>query len=343
MSRFEERLWSELVRAHGAELAPTANALGSPVLASTAHRSADRRSARRRVMRSPRASRLLAGAAVLGVLVAAGSAIFGPSGNPRDITQFECGVAHDGNVHELFSAEPVSACATLWPSIYHRPAPPLAAWVYETGGAVVVRPADAPPTGSGWTRLPKGWTADGAVIELNDQLEDITTGLPSRTCWSGSSASALVRSTLHSDGLDYWHLRVSDQRPAPSSGTRCLTAIQVIGGPEIEPDTVMLVEHTTWGPGRGTRRYPNRFGRQRRRVETRVNRTLRSSGGCASITQAEALWRTDARAAGIPAREDILNAPSPTSAGSVDGACARVFVSEPGGGGPASVFAADYP
>jgi hypothetical protein len=339
MSKFEERLWSELVREHGAVLASAANALDSAASGSADRRFADRRPAYRRVRLSRRGRRVLAGVLLVGVLAAAGTAIFGPTGNPRDITQFECGVGAHGNVHGLFTAEPVSACAALWPSLYHRPAPPLVAWVYETGGAVVVRPTEAPPAGSGWRRLPRGWTANSAAIELNDQLEDVTTGLPSRECWSGASASELVRSILRSDGLDYWHLRVSDQRPAPGPGTRCLTAIQAIGGPEIAPNTVLLVEHATRAPAKASHRYPNRFGMQRRLLEARVNRTLRSSGGCASVAQAEARWRTDARAAGIPAREDVLNAPSRMPGGS----CARVFVSEPGGGGPADVFAANYP
>jgi hypothetical protein len=344
MSKFEERLWSELVRDHGAALAPAASAPGIAVPGSADHRLADRRAAHRQVRLSRRGWRVLAGVVLVGALAAAGTAIFGPTGNPKDITQFECGVGGHGDVHGLFTAEPVSACAALWPSLYHHAAPPLVAWVYETGGAVVVRPADAPPTGSGWRRLPQGWTADGAVIELNDQLEDITTGLPSRRCWPGATASALVRSILRADGLDYWHLRLSEQRPATGPGTRCLTAIQAIGGPEIGPDTVLLVEHATRAPGTVSRWYPNRFGKQRRLVETRVNRALRSSGGCASIAQAEALWRAEARAAGIPAREDVLGAPSPTSGASAGGgSCARVFVSEPGGGGPADVFAADYP
>ncbi len=336
MSKFEDRLWSELLRDHGAELALTAGGLDD-----AAPNSKDHRTARQRQPLWRRGRRVLAGAIVVGVLAAAGTAIFGPTGNPRYITQFECGVAHHGNIHGLFTAEPVSACAALWPSIYHRPAPPLVAWVYETGGAVVVRPADAPPTETGWTRLPKGWKADSAVIELNDQLEDITTGLPSRPCWSAASATALVRSILRTDGLDYWHLRISTQPPAPGMSATCLAVIQALGGPEIKPNTLLLVERAMQAPAKGSSWYPNKFGKQRRLIENRVNHALRAGGRCASLAQAAALWRADARAGGIPTREYVLDAPVPESG--TGRPCARVFVSEPGGGGPANVFAAGYP
>lgn len=337
MSRFEDRLWSELVCDHGAELARTASTLGSAPSGA-----AGRRRAGRRAPLSRHARRALTGVVVIGALVAAGAAIFGPTGNPKDITQFECGTGRHGNIRGLFTVEPVAACAALWPAIYHRPAPPLAAWVYETGGAVAVRPAASPPAGSGWMRLPKGWTADGVVIELNDQLEDITTGLPSRPCWSQAAASARVKSILRADGLGYWRMRISAQEPASSRHANCLMVVQVLGGAEIAPDTVLLVERAIAAPAIGAARYPNRFARQRRAVEARVNRTLRS-GGCASLTQAATLWRVDARAGGIPTREDVLNAPAPTAAGGAGAACARVFVSEPGGGGPANVLVADYP
>jgi hypothetical protein len=107
-----------------------------------------------------RGSRILAGALVVGALAAAGASVFGPTGNPREITSIECG----RGIVESVTADPLRECATLWPSIYHHPAPPLAAWVYETGGAVVVTPADQPPTGGGWRRLPRGWKADAAVL-----------------------------------------------------------------------------------------------------------------------------------------------------------------------------------
>ncbi|HEY7934349.1 MAG TPA: hypothetical protein VID48_11055 [Solirubrobacteraceae bacterium] len=306
-----------------------------------ARRPADRPAERPRGPLRRRGLRVLAGAVAIGVLAAAGTAIFGPTGNPRYITQFECGTAGHGDVHGLFTAEPVSACAALWPSIYHRPAPALTAWIYETGGAVLVRPAAAPAIGKGWRRLPKGWKADSAVIELNDQLEDITTGLPSRPCWSAPAAAAMVTGTLHADGLDHWHLRVSTQPSQGDASGACMSVIQAIGGPEIASDTILLVEHAVHAPAKRSSWYPNRFGEQRRLAENRVNHALRVGGHCASLAQAVSLWRSQAHTGGIPTNEYVMNAPAPETAAGAH--CARVFISEPGGGGPANVFAADYP
>lgn len=346
MSKFENRLWSELRRDYGEALAFPAPRQDAPTPIVTALRPSG--DLPRAVHAGPlgdlwRHGRLVVvGAVVVGVLAAAGTAVFGPAGNPKYITQFECGVGHHGNVHGLFTTEPVAACAALWPSIYHHSAPALVAWVYETGGAVVVRPADSPPSASGWRRLPKGWTADSAAIELNDQFEDITTGLPSRPCWTASSAAALATSILRGDGLSHWRLRVSVQAPEPGgASSTCLSTIQALGGPELAPHTLLLVERAVRAPAAGRSWYPNRYGRQRRSVEERVNRTLRAGGRCSTAAYAATLWRADARATGIPAGEDIVSAYTPSS--QAGARCVRIFVSEPGGGGPANVFAADYP
>ncbi len=328
----------------GASLVSASRALHEDNRAAHAHRgfTAHRPSAARRFglgrLRPRRAWQALAGAAAVGALAAAGTAILGPTGNPKEITQFECGVGAHGNVHGLFAAEPVSACAALWPSIYHRAAPALTAWVAETGGVVVVRPTGQPPSGTGWVRLPKGWRANSATIELNDQLEDITTGLPSRACWSAASAGALARSLLHSDHLGYWHVRVSTQRPAAGASGSCLSVIQAIGPPE--HDTILLVETAAAPPARGVSRYANGLGPRRRLVENRVNDALRAGGRCATVAQAAALWRSYARAGGLPASDYTLNTPGPSGTGM---RCARVFVNEPGGGGPANVYPADLP
>jgi hypothetical protein len=245
-----------------------------------------------------------------------------------------------GCFHRLASTEPLSARAALWPSLYGHTAPALVAWVYETGGAVVVRPAGDPPNGPGWTRLPKGWRADGTVIEINDQLEDITTGLPSRPCWPGDSAEKLVRSILRNDGLSYWHVRVNLQTPDAGPSDTCSTVIQTTGGSRRQaPNIVVLVVHDTPQPPHDSVRYPNRFGGRRRLAEARANRSLHAAGRCASISRAETQWRSEAQADGVPAREYVLS--SAVSSGGTS--CARILISEPGGGGPASVVAADYP
>jgi hypothetical protein len=289
--------------------------------------------------------RVLGGAVAVGALVAAGTTLVGPTGNPKYITQFECGAGAHGGVHELVTAEPVAACAALWPSIYHRAAPALAAWVYETGGAVVVRPVGDPPGGpgaTGWKRLPAGWVADRGTVELNDQLEDITTGLPSRPCWTASSASRLASAFLRRDGLASWRVRVSRQHPSRDATGACLSVIQALGGPEVEPQTILLVERAVRPPAPGASWYPNRFGGRRRAIETRVNRALRAGGRCATLAAAAALWRAEAAAGGLPADQYVLDTPA-TASPAGKATCARIFVSEPGGGGPSDVYPADLP
>lgn len=281
--------------------------------------------------------RVPAGALVVGVLVAAGTSVFGPTGNPKEITQIQCGLRGSS---AFVTGEPVRDCATLWPSLYHRPAPPLVAWVAETGGVVVVTTADRPPAGPGWQRLPSGWRANAAVLGLHFQLEDITTGLEAHVCWTASEASALVTSILRSDGLRSWTVHVHDDRPN-GAHPNCQTAIAATGA---EPHSILLVEEWVQDPGNPSKLVNAPSGRVEHArltsTEIHVNKALRAAGRCASVSEAAALWRSGATAAGIPDARYVLftqaGRSSPTK-------CARVLVDSPGGGGPADVYAADLP
>jgi hypothetical protein len=274
--------------------------------------------------------RIPAGALAIGVLAAAGTSLLGPTGNPREIAQFECGEDITASV----TGEPVRDCATLWPSMYHHAPPPLVAWVAETGGAVVVTPVGQPPAGGGWRALPKGWTADSAVLLLHTQLGDITTGIEARPCWSAPAASALVAAMLHTDELDSWHIRVRTER-ANGAHPNCLLVSAATG---VEPRSVLLVERPVREPAGWSPTFPSGPIEHARltSTETRVNASLSADGRCASVTQAVALWRSSAHAAGIPASRYVLF----TRSGADTGGCAHVFVDAPGGGGPADVYAA---
>ena len=297
--------------------------------ATTAHRGSRLRAGLRR-----RGWRIPAGVLLAGALLAAGTSLLGPTGNPREISQIECG----SDVAESVTGEPVRDCATLWPSLYHHPAPRLLAWVHETGGAVVVRPADQRPTGSGWQRLPKGWTADTAALGLHTQLEDITTGIESHRCWSAPEASGLAASILRSDGLGSWSVRVKTEQPG-GAHPNCLTVAAVT---DAEPHTVLLVERPVREPAGWSPPFPSGPAEHERltSTETRVNSSLTTAGHCASVAQAAALWRSSARAERIPETRYVLFTQVSTRATTV---CARVFVNTPGGGGPADVYAADLP
>jgi len=281
--------------------------------------------------------RIPAGALLVGALAAAGTSVFGPTGNPKEITQIQCG--QQGSL-AFVTGEPVRDCATLWPSLYHRPAPPLVAWVAETGGVVVVTPAGKPPAGAGWRRLPAGWKADSAVLGLHLQLEDITTGLEAHTCWSAPEASALVRSILRSDGLGSWKVHVHHDRP-DGAHPNCLTVMSAVGA---EPHSVLLVEAWVQDPGDPSRRVNTPSGpvehARLTATETQVNRALRAARRCEGVAEAAALWRSNAAAAGIPDAGYVLFTQTGTSTAP---GCARVLVNSPGGGGAADVYAADLP
>ena len=281
--------------------------------------------------------RIPAGALVAGALVAAGTAVLGPTGNPREITEIQCG--EQGN-SAFVTDEPIRNCATLWPSLYHQAAPPLVAWVAETGGVVVVTPANQPPSGSGWQRLPAGWKADSAVLGLNVQLGDLTTGLAAHQCWSASDASELVASILRSDGLASWPVTVRTGQ-AEGADPNCLLVDWATGA---QPRSVLLVERSVDDPGNPSTMVETPSGPAEHSrltaTETRVNSALTAPGHCASVSGAVALWRSSAAAAGIPDARYVLFTQPGTSTITK---CARVLVNSPGGGGPADVLATDLP
>jgi hypothetical protein len=343
LDRFEQslvRASQELHRAHVPHHAHVPHRAHVPAIHTTcpSDQAASTRNLRRplhtRLLRR-RGSRILAGALVVGALAGAGAAVFGPTGNPREITSIECG----RGIVESVTAEPLRECATLWPSIYHHPAPPLAAWVYETGGAVVVTPADQPPTGGGWRRLPRGWKADAAVLGLHVQLEDITTGFEAHRCWLAPVARALATSILRADGLGFWRVRVTVNRPN-GAHPNCLTVAPITGS---EPRTILLVEQRVQDPGDASSLVNTPSGpldhARLTATEARVNDSLKADGRCATVAQATALWRADARAEGLTTARYVLFAQAPAKRPLAR--CARVLVNSPGGGGAADVYAAD--
>lgn len=302
----------------------------------TVGRTSTQRTARVRKSLRHRGWRIPAGILLIGVLAAAGTSVFGPTGNPREIAQIQCGRGSSVFV----TGEPVRDCATLWPSLYHQPAPPLTAWVAQTGGVVVVTPAGQPPAGAGWRRLPAGWKANPAVLGLHLQLEDITTGFEAHLCWSVTDASALATSILRSDGLSSWRVRVHNNRQN-GAHPNCLTVAPVTGA---EPRSILLVEEWVQDSGNPSRLVNTPSGPAEHArltsAETQVNHALTAGRRCASVAEAAALWRSTATTAGIPNGRYVLftQAGNPTTT-----RCARVLLNSPGGGGPADVYAAYLP
>lgn len=302
-----------------------------------ASRTGARRTSRVRELVRRGGWRIPAGALLAGALVAAGTSVFGPTGNPKEITEIQCGQRGSS---AFVTGEPLRDCASLWPSLYHQTAPPLAAWVAETGGVVVVTPADQPPDGGGWRRLPAGWTANAAVLGLQLQLDDITSGLEAHQCWSASDASAFVTSILRADGLSSWQVQVHTE-PANGAHPNCLLVASATGA---RPHSVLLVERPVQDPGNPSTMIATPSGpvehARLTATETRVNSSLTASGRCASVAEAAALWRSSAAAAAIPHASYVLFTQHGTTSITK---CARVLVNSPGGGGPADVYAADLP
>ncbi len=334
MTAFEDRLWDDLVRDHGAAAA-TGLAPSVPV----------REGPRRAVRLTARARLLLASAAAVALLTAAGATLLGPSGRSLYIATFECAARGDvGYSGALVDPDPISACHALWPTLYRHAAPPLAAWSHAGRGVVLVTPSDSPPTEAGWTRLPAGWTADSALIELTDQLQDITTGYPAASCLSPASGPMLARSVLRSDGLS-WRVGVDYYReagrsafysptPDPAWGARCLFADPA---PTIDPAArailVHLSPHPTEAPiAAGATDAPRLIS-----AERRANAGLARPGRCATPAQAAALWRSEAHAAGVAAVYNLYASTAAARRG-----CARVIVNVLGGGG-VNVLAVAYP
>ncbi|HTA33890.1 MAG TPA: hypothetical protein VK721_10740 [Solirubrobacteraceae bacterium] len=335
MSRFEDRLWSELLSEHGAELA-LADVQRAPASIHGWDRWKERVG---RVLRRRR-WRALAGVLAVAVLAGAGAAVFGPTGNPKELSAFECGRSdRSGYEGQLVDPNPVSACAALWPSLYHRAAPPLRAWVGATGGIVWVLPANVAPRERGWIRLPPGWRTDGALIELTDQLEDITTGLPSRSCWPAGSAAALVKSVLRGDGLTGWRV-VPQTVPSTETHATC-AAVETPPSIEVQTHTINIRLVRRRMPAGGS--WPSPAGRTEGQrlssVETRVNHALLASGSCATVTQAAALWRSEARAGGVRQVYNLVSLASKSNGGTP---CSRIIV-DVLGGGTINVLATYYP
>lgn len=286
--------------------------------------------------RRRRPLRVLAGVLAVGALAAAGSTVFGPHGNPRTTAAIQCGQAVVGSV----TGDPVRDCTTLWPSLYHRPAPRLVAWVASTGGAVVVVPAGAPPADDRsfhWRRLPTGWTQDRAAIEMSNQLEDIVYGLQAHPCWTAVAAATLVASTLRANGLPSWKV---DVKAEPNEGPKpsCLLVAPVV---QAGSNSVLLVERHVDPPREGSFMTPNGARELARTaaVEKRVDGELSSAGArCAGIREAAALWSSQAHTAGIPGTRYVLFM---QSLGLAPAGCARIIVNAPGGGGPYRVYVAE--
>jgi hypothetical protein len=249
---------------------------------------------------------LLAGSS-LSALVAGGAFLFFGHESAKTIAGYECRLSrYDTAVVSSVTGNPLVDCRASWESAAagRSAAPPLAAWA-GGGYAAVVQPAAwGAPDGGPWTRLPPGWTVNLGVVELTDQLNDITSGLGGApTCTYALGDLRLVRALLHADGLQGWRVQVrTNYGHAVVSGCR-VTAEDISGADH----TVQLIQFRQAPPATAP---VHRSARQRRfyaaadripslvaKLDTRVNKLL--ARRCVSVSVAAHLWVSEARAAGF--------------------------------------------
>ncbi|HEY6396614.1 MAG TPA: hypothetical protein VIX82_04070 [Solirubrobacteraceae bacterium] len=333
-----------------------------------AHAPVARSSARRRarVMRRFRqlntAVQLVLAGSTLSAVVAGGAFLIFGHESAKTIAGYECRLDHnDDAIISSITGDPIVDCAASWGSATggRSTAPPLAAWAGGSYAAVVQPAAWGPPEGGQWTRLPAGWTVNLGVVELTDQLNDISGLGATPACTFARGDLRLVRALLHADGLRGWRVHVKTNYGHPvSSGCR-QTVADVSGADR----TVELIQFRQAGPPVAT----GRSARERRfyaaadripsllaKLDAHVNRLL--ARRCVSVSVAARLWVAEARVAGFKqanlAYWRALNAtqtPSPRllyyytliqqPPTQHTGSCAHILIPF-GGGGDITVYAA---
>ncbi|MGA2471315.1 MAG: hypothetical protein ABSG64_11565 [Solirubrobacteraceae bacterium] len=295
-------------------------------------------------------------------------------GTAATLASFECEISQGHG--ETFSAgsdaitgDPIVDCAAAWPQATSgaSTAPALAAWATTSGRELdaVVQPMSwgAPKPVHHWRRLPLGWTVNLGVVELTDQLNNISIspyGGPS--CTYISVDVRAVRALLRSDSLTSWRVIASNNPTGPGSvSSACRFTIPTVASAQ---RTVLLLQNgaapsPAVRPSAATQLAINESSaaaRELRLLYRRVNRTL--DRRCYSVGAAAALWIDQARAAGFgpatPAFYRVLATHWPVPprgyfnhytlymqpASQHTGACAHVLVMVVPGSELANVYAA---
>jgi hypothetical protein len=232
----------------------------------------------------------------------------GGSPGTRALPGFECmilggGAAPSGAlVVQAITGDPLIDCAAaLLQAQGHRPPRLLAAWGNGVQTAVV-RPAGSGPPASGgvWQLLPAGWTVDLHVVELNDQLNDISAGMADgQACTYAAHAVRVARSLLAADGLHRWHVTLHANNGPLVHGCR-----HVAPNVDRASHTIQLIQiqkfsgpmHVTALQRRRERAYFRALA-SLQTLQTRANRVL--DARCESVGQAARLWQREASAAGF--------------------------------------------
>jgi hypothetical protein len=292
-----------------ATLVEASRSLGAPT---TAHGRLPTEAPRRRLRRVRQlglVAQLALAATSLSALggAATGAYLWVAGGSPgtRALASFECTISTNGTAGaSAVTGDPLIDCAAALFQTQARRPPRLVAWSngFQTA---VVRAADAgPPPFSGevWQRLPAGWTVDLHVVELTDQLNDISAGMADGpACTYAAHALRLAHALLAADGLTGWRVSLHANNGPLVSG--CGHIAPDVDAPDhtIELIQIQALARPTRTPAWQLRR-PREYLRtlaSLRSLQVRLNRLL--SARCESVAQAGRLWRRSASVAGFAA------------------------------------------
>jgi hypothetical protein len=277
-----------------------------------------RRPRRRLLLRRLRQASLVAQLAVaVGSFSALGGAATGAylwltSNSPgtRELPRLECTISTQGAttngaalIVTTITGDPLVDCRTaLTQAQGHRP-PSLTAWGNSFQTAVVRPTASGPPPYPGpWHRLAPGWTVDLRVVELNDQLNDISAGMADGpACTFPGRAVGIARSLLVADGLHGWHVSLHANNGPLVSGCRHIAPNVDATKREVELIQIQDLgrpEHVPALQRRRQREYARALATLLT-LQVRTNRTLATR--CTTVAGAAQLWRREAKAAGFVA------------------------------------------
>jgi RNA polymerase sigma factor (sigma-70 family) len=113
------------------------------------------------------------------------------------------------NYIRAVSGDPVADCASLWHRVIDNDPPPMTAYDNGRGGVSVLLASE--PVPAGYTPLQPGPFQDTSIIELQETLEDIGSGLGS-ACFDEEAARDLTQRQLDRLGLVEWIITVDETR-----------------------------------------------------------------------------------------------------------------------------------
>jgi hypothetical protein len=313
------------------------------------------------------------GLAVTAVSALAGGGIAGfllsrENNRTGQLAAFECATTRHGSVGiSAVTGDPIIDCAANWPQASggQSTAPPLTAWRTTVGKEVaLVQPTSwgRPPRSRywRWQRLPVGWTVDFGVVDLTDQLGNIS--FDSGPCAYAGRTVQAVLSLLRADNLASWSVTVAPNSARPVSSA-CRPLIPNVAGVTRSVQLIQLPAPAKLRLGQVPPQRVQTLLRESRAAHRKLATLYADVNGilasrCATVSAAATLWTRIARAAGFrptslafwraanarnglpPARFFDHYTLFKQPASQPTGTCAHVLVMVVPGSGIANVYAA---